>query len=136
MVDVWTDLSPFGAFNRLFQALEGGVAPQPGLPVNIHATETGWTILAPVPGLPAEGLTLTVEPDRRLTLTVNKEDKAPEGYTPIRRERGAWKASRSFSLPREADADHVTASLKNGLLTVSIPRRAEAGRRTIPVVSA
>jgi HSP20 family protein len=60
---------------------------------------------------------------------------APEGekVSYHRRERDAGKFRRIISLPTRVDAEKVTAVCKNGVLTVTLPKAAEAKPRQITV---
>jgi HSP20 family protein len=48
-------------------------------------------------------------------------------------ERGHGRFSRAFALPEPIDVDAVTAELKNGLLTLTIPKAGGRGARRIAV---
>jgi HSP20 family protein len=69
---------------------------------------------------------LTMRGERRL----EKEDKK-EGYHRVEMQYGSF--SRSFSLPGTVDAEKIRAESKNGLLTVTLPKKAEAKPRPIQV---
>jgi HSP20 family protein len=111
---------------------------------NVASAGASWTPAADVIE-DADGLTLTfdlpqVDPNdvelhlENAVLTVRGERKAPEKREgALRLERPHGKFSRSFSLPSTLDFDAVHAEAKLGVLTVSIPRRAETRPRTIPV---
>ena len=64
----------------------------------------------------------------------DKEEKA-EAEKPqfLLRERRRSDFRRSFTLPKDIDAEAVTAGFKNGVLTVKIPRKAEAAPRKIQI---
>ena len=49
------------------------------------------------------------------------------------KERRRTEFRRSFTLPKDIDADSVTAGFKNGVLTVKIPRKAEVAPRKIQI---
>jgi HSP20 family protein len=69
---------------------------------------------------------LTVKGDRKL----EREEKR-ENYHRIERSYGTF--TRSFSLPGTVDADKVKAETKNGVLTITLPKKAEAKPRAIQV---
>jgi HSP20 family protein len=48
-------------------------------------------------------------------------------------ERSYGQFSRSFTLPKDSDGDRVAAEFKNGVLTVSVPKRIEIQPREIEV---
>lgn len=69
---------------------------------------------------------LTVKGERKL----EREDKR-DNYHRIERSYGTF--TRSFSLPGTVDADKVKAETKNGVLTITLPKKAEAKPRAIQV---
>lgn len=89
-------------------------------------------IRADVPGLGEKDITLTLHQDV-VTLSGERKVKAPEGYQVHRAERGTYRFSRSFSLPVQVDAEKVTATVKNGVLTVQMPKAPQAQPRQITV---
>ena len=60
----------------------------------------------------------------------NKDEDKPQ-Y--LLRERRRTSFRRSFTLPKDIDAEGVTAGFKNGVLTVKIPRKAEVAPRKIQI---
>ena len=63
-----------------------------------------------------------------------RKEHAEEKETKKHRiERWYGKLYRSFLLPKSADPKKISAKLKNGVLTVSVPKKEEAKPRQIPV---
>lgn len=85
-------------------------------------------IVTDAPGYEVENIDVSVDGD---TITVSgsrttsQEDESA-GY--IRRERGDESFSRSFTLDDSFDRTGIRASLKNGILRVSVPKKAEKQR--------
>jgi HSP20 family protein len=73
-----------------------------------------------------ENCVLTMRGERKL----EKEEKK-ENYHRIEMQYGSF--SRSFSLPGTVDAEKIHAESKNGILTVTLPKKAEAKPRPIQV---
>ncbi len=69
---------------------------------------------------------LTVKGERKL----EREDRR-ENYHRVERSYGTF--TRSFSLPGTVDAENIKAETKNGVLTVTLPKKAEAKSRAIQV---
>ncbi|MBR1403001.1 MAG: Hsp20/alpha crystallin family protein [Treponema sp.] len=67
--------------------------------------------------------------------TEDKHEKKEEAEKPqfLLRERRRTEFRRSFTLPKDIDAEGVTAGFKNGVLTVKIPRKAEIAPRKIQI---
>jgi HSP20 family protein len=100
--------------------------------INLFDTGSTLTLKVEVPGLTEKDIHLTINQDV-LTLQGERKADAPEGYSVHRQERGPVKFSRSFTLPCRINAETTTASLKNGVLTVTLAKVAEAQPRQITV---
>jgi len=109
--------------NRVFdQALETRSNPSGYPAVNIYAAENGLVLHAELPGFQAENLDISINGE---TLTLSGErfaESIPEEAHYHRQERGIGKFSRTIKLPYTIEADQVQAELKNGLLTLTLPR--------------
>ena len=68
-----------------------------------------------------------------LELSGTRESDAPEGYNAHRVERGATSFTRSFTLPADIDSEKVGASLKNGILTLTLPKTEAAKPKQITI---
>lgn len=102
-------------------------------PVDIYETENELVFKADLPDVELNDLTVRVE---NQTLTVSGERKferkdAGKGYHRVERSYGNF--SRSFSVPNSFDTDKVNAGFKNGVLTVTLPKKEAAKPRQIKV---
>ncbi len=94
--------------------------------VDIIEHEKAYEITAEVPGVDEKQLSVKVVND---TVQIkgekqeNREDKS-SSYHLTERRYGSFE--RVFTLPKTVDADNVKARFKNGVLTVTLPKRAEA----------
>lgn len=103
-------------------------------PVDVVEDEAGITVVADLPGATRESLALRVDGD---TLTIEAPlglDLSPD-MEPVYAEVRAGHYRRSFSLSRELDREGIEASLKDGVLTLRLPRQAQARPRRIEVRS-
>ena len=91
--------------------------------VDIFENEHGITMLADLPGVANDRLNLQVDKDT-LKITGDAIIGAAQGMEALWAEVRATRYERAFTLSAELDADHVTAAMKNGVLTVNIPKRA------------
>lgn len=92
------------------------------------------TVEGDLPGFTEKDVTVSVHQEV-VTLRGQRKVAAPEGYTAHRRERGDVRFVRSFSVPTRIDVDRVEASVKDGVLTVRLPKAKEAQPRQIAVKS-
>jgi HSP20 family protein len=94
--------------------------------VNIIEGNNDYRIEVAAPGLSKEDFKINVE-NEELTVSVNKEVKSEENedrYT--RREFNYTSFCRSFSLPVSVDSEKITATHKEGILTIHVPMKEEA----------
>ena len=87
---------------------------------------------ADLPGLTEKDLELTIHQDV-LTLKGEKHADAPQGYFVHRQERTPLKFARSFSLPAKVDPEKSTATMKDGVLTLTLVKVPEAMPRQIAI---
>lgn len=103
----------------------------PAVDIDEHADR--FVLRADVPGVDAAGIEVTLEKGV-LTLAGSREQPAESAGVEHRRvERASGRFHRRFTLPDTVDADAVSASGKNGVLEVVIPKRAQVQPRRIAV---
>lgn len=144
MMTYWMDLSdPYRAFDTLrrrmdqvfreYDAGTNGRARPVGYPrVDLHDTKEAFVLTAEVPGLTDKDVQISVTGDS-LTIAGERKAAAPEGYAVHRQERGLLRFARSFAMPARVDVDKVTATVKNGVLTVTLPKHPESQPKSITV---
>lgn len=103
-------------------------------PVDVFEDESSITLLADMPGVPKDQLELKVESDS-LLIEGNAVPATPEGLEAIWAEVRVPRYRRSFTLSRELDTTRIEANLKDGVLTLRIPKHAHAQPRRIEVRS-
>ena len=101
--------------------------------INVFASKDGSVVVrAEVAGIRPEDIHVEVEA-RRLTISGERPAASPENGSVHRRERGHGQFSRTLQLPPDLASDKAAATVRNGLLTVVIPKREEARPRQITV---
>ncbi len=115
---------------RLLGSLEQGVDPTGA--VNLEDRGEELVLTAQVPGLGEKDIDLSITGDS-VVLRGRRVITVPEGYTATMRERNNFTVQRAYRLPTLIDADRAEATLKHGVLTVTLPKAAEARPRTINV---
>ena len=121
--------------DRLFSAWTGLAAPRNvGLFPAMNVSEDGDAVYvrAEMPGVKAEDLDLSIEKDT-LTIAGERRSDDGEGVSFHRREREWGAFRRSFTLPTPVESDNVKANYTDGILTVTLPKAAEARPRQITV---
>jgi HSP20 family protein len=102
--------------------------------VDVFEDAAGITLLADMPGVPRERLDLKVEGDA-LLIEGAVQQLTPEGLDAVYAELRVPRYRRSFTLSRELDTSRIEASLKDGVLTLRIPKQAHAQPRRITVTA-
>jgi HSP20 family molecular chaperone IbpA len=100
--------------------------------VDVFEDAGGITLLADMPGVPREQLELKIEGDA-LLIEGSVQPLMPEGLEAVYAEVRVPRYRRSFTLSRELDTARIEANLKDGVLTLRIPKQAQAQPRRIAV---
>jgi len=101
--------------------------------VDFYETDQSVVLKAELPGVDPKDVEARVE-DGTLYLKGERkfENEVKEGsYHRVERAYGSF--TRTFALPSSVDADKVAAEYKDGVLTLSLPKREEAKPRTIKI---
>ena len=101
--------------------------------VDIYETENELVLKADLPDVDLKDIDVRVE---NQTLTISGERKfekqdTTKGYHRIERNYGTF--VRSFSLPNTFDTEHIAADFKNGVLSVTLPKKEAAKPRQVKV---
>lgn len=113
-------------------ATAGAFAPA----LDVEETTDGYTLHVELPGIPAEDVEVSLEEN---VLTVSGErrfydDRSEDDFRRLERHVGRF--HRAVRLPDRVDGAGVTASAKDGVLTIRVPKAEEAKPRRIPVTAA
>jgi HSP20 family molecular chaperone IbpA len=100
--------------------------------VNIFENEKGITVQADMPGVSKERLDIQIDKDT-LSIEGVSEVPMPEGMEALHADICSTHYRRNFSLSSELDGERADASLKDGVLTLSIPKREQFKPRKIDV---
>lgn len=104
-------------------------------PVDIVEDENGITVKADLPGVSKDNLSIRVDGDTLTiegSVTLGEAQKMEAVYAEIR----VAQYRRSFVLSRDLDTERIDASMKNGVLTMHVPKREQAKPRRIAVKAA
>jgi HSP20 family protein len=101
--------------------------------VNVLEDDLNLYLVAELPGLDLSKLDISVKGDTITLKGVKPSDKIEEGVNYHRREREAGSFNRSLSIPVKFNAEAVGAVYKDGVLTITLPKAAEALSHQIKV---
>jgi HSP20 family molecular chaperone IbpA len=100
--------------------------------VDIYEDERGITLKADLPGVSRERLSIQVD-GNTLAIEGQISVAVPEGTEALYADVRANRFQRSFTLSNELDTDNISAEMRDGVLTLSVPKRAEHQPRRIEV---
>lgn len=136
----WRELNElYSRMSRLFDeafgtgGVAGSVAWAPA--VDLAETADNIVVTCELPGMTAEDVEISLENN---VLTIQGEKKEARTEEDSERRYHLWERTygafrRSFTLPRTVDADKISAEFANGVLTITLPKTAEAKGRRIPI---
>ena len=116
----------------LSRASESEAEPGMRPPVDVFEDADGLTLLADLPGVSKERLNVRVERDT-LIVEGDVQIALPEQMQAVYADIRSTHYQRRFALSDELETEKIEASLKDGVLTVRIPKRAETKPRRIEV---
>ena len=130
--DPLTSLRQFeDAFTRFFTEPQSNRPWAP--PVDIYETENELVLKADLPDVESKDIDVRVE-NQTLTITGERKFERKDngkGYHRVERSYGSF--ARSFAVPNSFDTDKIDAGFKNGVLTVTLPKKEAAKPRQIKV---
>ncbi len=130
MDHVWEDFDPSwqGTPTPKPRTLSASSWPR----INVYDGGAHLVLRADVPGLSDKDVQVTLH-EGGLSLSGERKGAAPEGYAAQRQERVHVKFSRALTLPCKVDPEQTSASVKNGVLTITLAKAPEAQPRQITV---
>ncbi len=120
------------AFTRAFGDEEPGSRAWMPL-VDIHETDDSLVLKADLPGINPDDVEVRVEDNTLYLKGERRFEKEVKEENLHRLERSYGTFSRSFVLPNSVDSDKVQAAYKDGILTLTMPKREEAKPKTIKI---
>jgi HSP20 family protein len=138
--DRWADLRD--EMNRLFDLpMMGNFARQAQLfsgwtpALDLYQNDNNVVAIVELPGMRKEDIDISLH-DGMLTIAGERPNPSKENENSERTERFSGKFRRSITLPTRVDAGKVSASYKDGLLTVTLPKAEEAKPKKVEVTIA
>jgi HSP20 family protein len=135
-------LSVYDPFAEVFpQLFRGFAAPtrerqaQPlEVRVDVKENANAYTVHAEMPGVAKEDIHVEIDGNRvSISGEVRRENLEKDGERLVHSERYFGSVARSFTLANEIDDDKSEAHFENGVLTLTLPKRAAASSRKLRV---
>jgi HSP20 family protein len=126
-------LTRYDPFYDLAEDLFKGAAA-PRLKVDVAEKNGAYLVTAELPGVKKEDIHVDID-GAQVTLTAEskREKDIAEGERVLHTERVYGKVSRSFTLPQELDEGRAEAKFKDGVLELTLPKKAAAQRKQITI---
>ena len=125
-----------GLLNDLFRPAVAFEARSEALPIRIDVRESAeaYTVHAELPGVKKEDIAIEIEGNEvTLSAETRREAEPREGDKWLRTERFFGKSARRFALPVELDESRAAAKFTDGVLELTLPKKASAVARRIEI---
>ncbi|MFC7007538.1 Hsp20/alpha crystallin family protein [Halalkalicoccus salilacus] len=130
-------------FNRFSQQFENqpgldqdvfGMAGADRMSIDLADREDAFVVTADTPGFEKEEINVRVSDDTLSIEADHEQETEEQEENYLRSERRSESMRRSIRLPEPVDEDAVSATYKNGVLTITLPKRdPETGGRSIQI---
>jgi HSP20 family protein len=111
-----------------------GAERAPQIMLDVHENDASYTVKAEVPGVSKDDIDVRIEGNRvTLSAEVKKETEEKKHGRVLRSERRYGYASRSFTLGCEVDEAKAEARYKDGILELTLPKRAKTSSKRLPI---
>ena len=134
------NIARFDPFNSIVDDLFKGffVRPvaydAPRLSVDVAEKDGAYVVTAELPGVRKEDIRVDIDGAQvTLSAEVKREREAAEGERVLHAERVYGKVTRSFALPQELDEAKAEAKFRDGVLELTLPKKAAAARKAITI---
>jgi HSP20 family protein len=120
-------------FDELAVASRPQLSPASFPALNAWSDEENFYLEAEIPGMSLDELEIFVSDGKILTIKGRRADLQIEGANWLRRERGSGSFEREIQLPGRIDQNAVDATMKQGVLTLKLPKAQEIRPKRISV---
>lgn len=130
-----TSLDPFDNLFKGFMVGPWQLEPSaPQIKIDVKENEKAYTVDAEMPGVAKDNIHVSIDKNRvSISAEVKKESEQKEGETVLRSERYFGSASRSFTLENEIDETAANAKYVDGVLELTLPKKAAASARRLTI---
>jgi len=113
---------------------DGRAEVLPRVKVDVAEKNGAYTVTAELPGVKKDEIQVTIDGAQvTLVAEVKREREASQDERVLHTERVFGKVSRSFTLPQEVDEAKAEAKFRDGVLELTLPKKAAAARKQISI---
>ncbi|KVE28356.1 heat-shock protein Hsp20 [Burkholderia singularis] len=125
-------------FQGLFRPLRGmTLADEPNLAsmkIDVTESDKAYTVNAELPGVSKDDIDVQVTGNTvSINAKIERSNEQKDGERVIRRERYSGAIGRSFSLSGEIDDANATATYQDGVLSLTLPKKAPAAQKKLAI---
>lgn len=107
---------------------------EPQMKIDVSETDASYAVKADIPGVSKNDIHVSVEGNLvSISAEVRKEKEEKKDEKVIRSERYFGKVSRSFTLGGEVDANKTQARYADGVLELTLPKKANGSKKEISI---
>lgn len=101
--------------------------------MDLIETEDDYRLHLDMPGMSTDDIKISYQDNELVVSGERTSKRADEGEEFVRVERSFGQFRRAFTLPRTVDADSISATYENGVLTVTVPKTETVNPRQIEI---
>ena len=111
---------------------ENGIPAQ--FRVDVAENDSGYVVRAEIPGVKKDDINVAIDGNQiEISAEVKNEKEVKEGEKVLRSERYYGKVYRGFNLPHEVDQNATKAKYQDGVLELTLPKKASAAAKRITI---
>jgi HSP20 family protein len=115
-------------------AYNGGAEALPRVKVDVAEKNGAYIVTAELPGVKKEDIQVSIDgAEVTLSAEVKREKEVAKDERVLHAERVYGKVSRSFSLPQDVDEAKAEAKFRDGVLELTLPKKAAAARKQVTI---
>lgn len=139
--DPFTEIARFDPFRNIDELLgdfpmmspRRGIAAMPRFRMDVAEDDKNFLVKADIPGVSKDDIKVEID-GNQVTLSAEiKEEKEVGGAGMLCRERQYGQQYRSFTLPQEVDDTKAQAKYENGVLQLTLPKKAGTSRKQLAI---
>jgi len=112
----------------------GGQTDTPSIKIEVKEQEKNFLVHAELPGINKEDIQVNIDGGVvSITAERKQEKEVKQGERVLRSERYYGKVSRSFQLAQDIDEGKAAASFKDGVLELTLPKKAAASSKRLEI---
>ena len=128
---------PMRGFDSLFDLFDimrpGRSFGEDSLRIDVNETDQAYLVKAEMPGIRKEDIKVAINGDEvSISGERSGEDERKEGSV-VYRERYQGRQYRSFTLPQPVDEEQATATCHDGILELTLPKKAGSGVKQLTI---